>query len=319
MKKSIFLLISFLIFSSLYAGIVEERYVYGRKYYKNRFEELFKAVSKYYSREELEKIVEKALERDEITEKNIHFIYSPFTLKKQVGSHKELLEKMINDETIKKGVDFFGKYKPLFCELYAETKVEPRDIISIINWESKLGAITGEQKIIKVFAEQYFLGEEMNHTLFILAEYGNPKNKEGAMSRPAGEKRVERLRNRAFSNFKALLIQAKEKNFDPLEVKGSWAGAIGFPQFMPASMQYAKDGNGDGKIDLFVMEDAIASVANYLKMNGYLAKGRVAAFEAYNNDKVYAEGVKTYSDSIKSAGADAASCGNGASTASQAN
>ena len=317
MKKSIFLLISFLIFSSLYAGIVEERYIYGRKYYKNRFEELFKAVSKYYSREELEKIVEKALERDEITEKSIHFIYSPLTLKKQAGSHEDRLKKMINDETVKKGVDFFGKYKPLFCELYAETKVEPSDIISIINWESKLGAITGEQKIIKVFAEQYFLGEEMDHTLFILAEYR--KTEEGAMSRPAGEKRVERLTKNAFSNFKALLIQAKEKNFDPLEVKGSWAGAIGFPQFMPASMQYAKDGNGDGKIDLFVMEDAIASVANYLKMHGYLTKGRVAAFKAYNNDKVYAEGVKTYSDSIKSAGADAASCGNGASAASQAN
>ena len=129
------------------------------------------------------------------------------------------------------------------------------------------------------------------------------------MSVEAGKKRVERLKKNAFSNFKALLIQAKEKNFDPNEVKGSWAGAIGFPQFMPASMKFAVDGNGDGNIDLFVMEDAIASVANYLKLHGYLEKGSVAAFKAYNNDKIYAEGVKKYSDLVKKAGAEAASCG----------
>ena len=129
------------------------------------------------------------------------------------------------------------------------------------------------------------------------------------MTVEAGKRRVERLKKNAFSNFKALLIQAKEKNFDPLEVKGSWAGAIGFPQFMPASMKFAKDGNGDGKIDLFVMEDAIVSVANYLKLHGYSEKGNVAAFKAYNNDKIYAEGVKKYSDLVKKAGAAAGSCG----------
>ena len=78
---------------------------------------------------------------------------------------------------------------------------------------------------------------------------------------------------------------------------------------MPASMKFAKDGNGDGKIDLFVMEDAIVSVANYLKLHGYFEKGSVAAFKAYNNDKIYAEGVKKYSDLVKKAGAAVDSCG----------
>lgn len=275
-----------------------------QNYDEKSFDDLFNAVSKYYTKDELRKIVEKSLESDEITERSLSFIYSPLTLKKQAESHENRLAKMINDETVKKGVDFFEKYKPLFCRIYAETKVEPGDVISIINWESKLGAITGEQKIIKVFAAQYFSGNQINNSLFILAQYA----KEEAMSLEAGRNRIERLKKNAFSNFKALLIQAKEKNFDPLEVKGSWAGAIGFPQFMPASMQYAKDGNGDGKIDLFVMEDAIASVANYLKLHGYLTKGSIASFKAYNNDKVYAEGVQKYSDAIKNAGGKAGSC-----------
>ena len=298
MKRSLFFLIFFLIFTSLFAENTQ-------KYDEKSFNELFKAVSKYYSKEELRKIVEGSLVTDELTEKNLAFIYSPLSIKKQAADHTSYIDKLVNDETVKNGVAFFEKYKALFCRIYAETKVEASDIIGIINWESRLGFVTGEQKIIRIFAAQYFFGETRNEKLIQSGEY----KKEGAMSVEAGKKRVERLKKNAFSNFKALLIQAKEKNFDPLEVKGSWAGAIGFPQFMPASMKFAVDGNGDGNIDLFVMEDAIASVANYLKLHGYLEKGSVAAFKAYNNDRIYAEGVKKYSDLVKKAGATTASCG----------
>ena len=298
MKKFLFFLLFFLIFTTLFAENTQ-------KYDEKSFDALFKAVSKHYSKDELRKIVEESLVADEITEKNLAFIYSPLSIKKQAEDHTSYIEKLVNDETVKSGVDFFNKYKDLFCKTYAETKVEASDIIGILNWESRLGTITGEQKIIKIFAAQYFSGEKRNEELIQSGEY----KKEGAMSVEAGKKRVERLKKNAFSNFKALLIQAKEKNFDPLEVKGSWAGAIGFPQFMPASMKFAKDGNGDGNIDLFVMEDAIVSVANYLKLHGYLEKGSVAAFKAYNNDKIYAEGVKKYSDLIKNAGAKVDSCG----------
>lgn len=299
MKKSIFFLLFFLIFSSVFADEAVQ------KYDEKNFDALFKAVSKHYTKDELRKIIEKSLESDEITEKNLAFIYSPLSLKKQAENHETYFAKLINDETVKAGIDFFEKYKALFCRIYAETKVEPGDVIGILNWESKLGLVTGEQKIIRIFAAQYFFGEKINDGLIKSGEYA----KEGAMSVEAGKKRVERLKKNAFSNFKALLIQAKEKNFDPNEVKGSWAGAIGFPQFMPASMKFAKDGNGDGKIDLFVMEDAIASVANYLKLHGYHEKGSVAAFKAYNNDKIYAEGVKKYSDAVQNAGVKAGSCG----------
>ena len=275
MKNSLIFIIFFLIVSSLFAEN-------SQKYDEKSFDALFKAVSKYYSKDELRKIVEESLVADEITEKNLAFIYSPLSIKKQAEDHTSYIDKLINDETVKSGVDFFNKYKDLFCKTYAETKVEASDIIGILNWESRLGTITGEQKIIRIFAAQYFSGEKRNEELIQSGEY----KKEGAMSVEAGRKRVERLKKNAFSNFKALLIQAKEKSFDPLEVKGSWAGAIGFPQFMPASMKFARDGNGDGKIDLFVMEDAIASVANYLKLHAYSEKGSVSAFKAYNNDKI---------------------------------
>lgn len=54
-------------------------------------------------------------------------------------------------------------------------------------------------------------------------------------------------------------------------MKGSWAGAMGQPQFMPTSfLSYAVDGNNDGKIDIWQTEaDVFASAANYLKKAGW--------------------------------------------------
>ena len=63
-------------------------------------------------------------------------------------------------------------------------------------------------------------------------------------------------------------------------MKSSWAGALGQPQFMPSSfLQYAADGNGDGRADIWGSEaDTIASIGNYLDQHGWV-KGRDWGFE----------------------------------------
>ncbi len=63
------------------------------------------------------------------------------------------------------------------------------------------------------------------------------------------------------------LLMSREEGLDPLQQKGSYAGAMGMPQFMPSSFrQYAIDFNGDGQRDLWRNPtDAIGSVANYFK------------------------------------------------------
>ncbi|MDR0213020.1 MAG: lytic murein transglycosylase [Comamonas sp.] len=59
---------------------------------------------------------------------------------------------------------------------------------------------------------------------------------------------------------------------DPREPRGSYAGDMGLPQFMPSSWaRFGVDFNGDGHIDLWNAEDAIGSVANYLRGKGWLA------------------------------------------------
>jgi len=294
MKKKALIILSIILLSSLFAQQANVQYDSAR------FEALYKNVSNYYSKDELKALLESraVVESDPDTEKNLKFIFSPLSVKKQALQHEEFIAKLVNDKTVREGVEFYAKYKDVLDKTYEKTKVHPADIIAIINWESRLGAFTGRQQVIKMFIGQYFFAEKYNDIHVKEGSY----ELEGAMSREHAQARIERLKKNALSNLTALLVQAKLKNFDPAQVRGSWAGAIGYPQFMPASMGYALDGNNDGKIDLFTMEDAIASVANYLSQNGYQSKGREYSFRRYNPDAIYAKGVKLYGDLAREAG-----------------
>jgi membrane-bound lytic murein transglycosylase B len=72
---------------------------------------------------------------------------------------------------------------------------------------------------------------------------------------------------------KELLLLARDSGIDPLAIKGSYAGAVGLPQFMPSSYRrYAVDYDGDGAIDLLGSPaDAIGSIASYMKAFGWVA------------------------------------------------
>lgn len=74
------------------------------------------------------------------------------------------------------------------------------------------------------------------------------------------------------------LLLARELGVDPAQPRGSFAGAMGIPQFMPTSYRkFAVDFDGDGRIDLFRSSaDAIGSVANYYRLFGWVADGPVA-------------------------------------------
>ncbi|MDR5772248.1 MULTISPECIES: lytic murein transglycosylase B [unclassified Caballeronia] len=72
-------------------------------------------------------------------------------------------------------------------------------------------------------------------------------------------------------NLEDLLVWTRDAQIDPTTVLGSYTGAIGIPQFLPSSIvQYAVDYDGNSRIDLRTSPaDAIGSVANYLKQNGW--------------------------------------------------
>jgi membrane-bound lytic murein transglycosylase B len=72
-------------------------------------------------------------------------------------------------------------------------------------------------------------------------------------------------------NLEDYLVWTRDSQIDPSSVLGSYTGAIGIPQFLPSSIvQYAVDYEGDHHIDLRTSQaDAIGSVANYLRQNGW--------------------------------------------------
>ena len=80
------------------------------------------------------------------------------------------------------------------------------------------------------------------------------------------------------SELEQFLLMARENGVSPLSIKGSYAGAIGIPQFMPSSQRrYAVDFDGDDRIDLRnSTTDAIGSVARFLQQHGWQANAPVA-------------------------------------------
>jgi membrane-bound lytic murein transglycosylase B len=95
------------------------------------------------------------------------------------------------------------------------------------------------------------------------------------------------------SELEQVLLLAREWNVDVFALRGSYAGAIGLPQFMPGSVRrYAVDFDGNGAIDLRnSAADAIGSVANFLKSHGW-QPGEPVAFRA----KVSTELAGAYAD-----------------------
>ena len=73
------------------------------------------------------------------------------------------------------------------------------------------------------------------------------------------------------SELENFLVMSREESLDPLAPIGSYAGAMGIPQFMPSSFRnYAVDGDGDGRRNLWTSwADVFASVANYLREHGW--------------------------------------------------
>ncbi len=102
------------------------------------------------------------------------------------------------------------------------------------------------------------------------------------------------------SQLKAFLILSRDEKQDPREAVGSYAGAIGIPQFIPTSFQhYAVDFDGDGRRDLVNnVADAIGSVGNYLAEHGWQRGEPVLHYVDYpyqSDDSLLERGYKPHS------------------------
>ncbi len=159
----------------------------------------------------------------------------------------EYRERFLTEQRISEGAQFMVEHRARLERARRETGVAPEYIVAIVGVETYYGRITGKWRVLDALATLAF--DYPPRGTFFRAELAQ------------------------------FLQLAREDGVDPQTALGSYAGAMGAPQFMPSSYRrYAVDGGSDSKRDLFAdWDDVIASVANYFKVHGWVANGPVLA------------------------------------------
>lgn len=157
--------------------------------------------------------------------------------------------RFLNDQRINGGVRFWQENRTSLARASALYGVPPEIIVAIIGVETEYGRNMGNFSVLEALATLAF-------------HY---------------PRRADFFR----TELEQFLLLARENNMNPLAIKGSFAGAIGIPQFMPGSQRrYAVDFDGDQRVDLSgSVNDAIGSVARFLEQHGWQA-GQPIAFPA---------------------------------------
>ena len=192
----------------------------------------------HFKRDELVQIFDGTQHRQDV----IDAMNTPSTLKPWI----EYRASFINPQRIDGGMKFWLKHADALERAEKIYGVPQEIIIAIIGVETLYGRHAGNYRTMDALTTLTF-------------DY---------------PRRVEFFRN----ELEQYLLLSREQKFDLLSIKASYAGALGIPQFMPSSYRkIAVDFNGDGKIDLINgADDAIGSVANYLRQYGWKAGEPVA-------------------------------------------
>jgi peptidoglycan lytic transglycosylase B len=215
------------------------------------------------------------------------------------------------DASVSDTYRYLTKNRAVFDSVLADSRVSAEVVAAILKIESDFGSNQGKYPLFNVFATLSLLNSQQLETLApgfwnrVLADV--PENEREAAITKANSRRRSKA-NWAYRELKTLLEMSENGMIDPLNEKGSWAGAYGMAQFLPSSFQaYARDGSGDNHIDLDTLEDSIASVANYLERHRFTTENeqrRRKAVWHYNHSEDYVDAVITLADRVAKKGED---------------
>jgi membrane-bound lytic murein transglycosylase B len=192
-------------------------------------------------------------------------IFDNVKIKKKIKNHskkskqsefvlywEDYKKRVISKTRIKNGKAFIIDNLTLLSKIEKEYKIPKEFITAISGIESNYGSNFGNNRAIDSLATMAF--------------ENNPRSKFFK------------------SQIKSFLIRCTQTKLDCFKTKSSWAGAIGYGQFIPTSIDaFGVDYNKNGIIDLVnEKEDALASIANYLKKNGWKTDAKVLK-EIYPN------------------------------------
>jgi membrane-bound lytic murein transglycosylase B len=169
----------------------------------------------------------------------------------------EYHDHFLTEERIELGAQFWAEHRESLERTATERGIPPEYLIAIIGVETRYGRTTGKFRVLDALATLAF-------------DY---------------PPRSEYFR----SELEQFLLLTTEDKLNPLTTTGSYAGAMGAPQFMPSTYRrYAIDANTDKKRDLWSdWDDIIASVANYLQEHGWDNGGPVIAEARLDPDPTF--------------------------------
>jgi len=196
-------------------------------------------VKHQFRRDELENVFARAQHRPDV----IELISRPATIKPWL----EYRAAFVNKKRVRLGLEFWNKYRQTLRRAEKKYGVPQEVIVAVIGVETIYGQNAGSFLVLDALTTLAF-------------DY---------------PRRADFFR----SELENYLLLARDRQFDLLAIRGSYAGAMGIPQFMPSSYRnYAVDFNANRTIDLLRENiDAIGSVANYLQGYGWIRGEPVAA------------------------------------------
>jgi membrane-bound lytic murein transglycosylase B len=191
-----------------------------------------------YDRATLEKYLAEAETKDSI----LQAISRPAEGTKEWHEYRAIF---LTDERIKAGAEFWRDHSESLQRISDETGVSVEILVGIIGVETYFGRITGSFRVLDALATLAF-------------DY---------------PPRAKFFR----SELEQFLLLVREEQMDATSATGSYAGAMGRPQFMPSSYRaYAVDSTDDGKRDIWEnWTDVIGSVANYFVRHGWVRDAEV--------------------------------------------
>jgi membrane-bound lytic murein transglycosylase B len=211
----------------------------------------------------------------------------------------EIYEQFLTPEAILLAKKFLQENLTMLNEVEKRFSVDREVVTAILLVESRFGENIGKLRVIPTLASMAVMDSPDNvETNYSTLRIANPEITydwvQGVAKKKAGW---------AYQELKSFLLIVLRENVDPLDIRGSYAGAVGMAQFVPSSyLGYAESKNGFERW-LTSKEDAVFSIGNYLKSHGWNKnltldkKKRVLWY--YNHSKPYIETVLLIAQKIK--------------------
>jgi membrane-bound lytic murein transglycosylase B len=216
--------------------------------------------------------------------------------------HKEAklnYNQFLSRSNIRKTRQYLKKYQTALQNAEKKYGVDKEIVTAVMLVETRLGTYLGGSSTLNTLSTMAVLSDSKSRE-FIWSQIAKTKGQKKNLFISWSDRKTDW----AYKELKAFLTYTQKEKIDPMSINGSYAGAIGICQFMPSNViKLAKDGNQDGRINLFHHADAIASIANFLKFHGWKPglkrQKQYKVLLRYNYSKPYANTLIDIAQNLK--------------------